>query len=90
MNDLGGQHREERIVEIGAMHAQIRRAVEALRHRQLARDLAGVPDPVEMRVRREGRPRATAASMPIARSTFIEFGIIWMPAPMRAKRGACS
>ena len=29
-------------------------------------------------------------SMPIWRRTFIEFGIIWMPAPMRAKRGACS
>src|SRR6266480_3408104 len=30
------------------------------------------------------------SSTPIARSTFIEFGIIWMPAPMRAKRWACS
>ena len=32
----------------------------------------------------------TRASTPIFRSTFIEFGIIWMPAPMRAKRAACS
>src|SRR5262245_9439058 len=28
--------------------------------------------------------------MPIRRSTFIELGIIWMPAPIRANRLACS
>ena len=32
----------------------------------------------------------TRSSMPIRRRTFIEFGIIWMPAPMRAKPAACS
>ncbi len=42
MDDLGRQHRGERVVQIGAVHAQIRRAVEAFRHRQLARHLAGI------------------------------------------------
>jgi hypothetical protein len=32
----------------------------------------------------------TRSSMPIRRRTFIELGIIWMPAPMRANRLACS
>ena len=85
MNDLGGQHRQQRIVQIAAMHAQIGRAVEAFRHRQFARDFAGVPHAIEMRVAARTMSGATAASMPMPRSTFIELGIIWMPAPMRAK-----
>ena len=34
--------------------------------------------------------RRNRCSTPMARSTFIELGIIWMPAPMRAKLRACS
>ena len=50
---VGRHGREQRVVQIAAVHAQIRRVVEALRHRQFARDLAGVADPVEMRIGRE-------------------------------------
>ena len=44
----------QRLVQVAAMHAQERRAVQAFRHRQFALDLARVPDAVEMRVRLEG------------------------------------
>jgi len=36
------------------MHAQERRTVQILRHRQFALDLAGIADTVEMGVRRKG------------------------------------
>src|SRR4029079_1176328 len=55
MDDFARQPRSERAVQLGAMHAEIGRIVEALRHRQFARDLAGVANAIEMRVRREGR-----------------------------------
>ena len=44
---------DERLVQVAAVHAEIRRAEEALGHRQLAHDLAGVPLAVEVRVRLE-------------------------------------
>ena len=64
-----GSTESERIVQVAAMHAQIGRAVEALRHGQLARDLAAVPDAVEMRARRERcaaqpRPRRRSGAAP--------------------------
>ena len=34
--------------------------------------------------------RRTLSSTPMRRSTFIEFGIIWIPAPTRSNWGACS
>ncbi len=54
MDAVGGNGRGERVVQIGAVHAEIGRAKQAFRHRQLARHHAGVPDAVEVRVRREG------------------------------------
>ena len=63
INDLGRQRREQRFVQIGPMHAQIGRPVEAFRHGELAGDLAGVPDAVEVGARREGdaaQPRLDA------------------------------
>ena len=41
-------------MQVAAVHAEVGRAVEAFRHRQLAHDLARVAVAVEMRVRREG------------------------------------
>ncbi|OFW16402.1 MAG: hypothetical protein A3H29_14020 [Acidobacteria bacterium RIFCSPLOWO2_02_FULL_67_21] len=52
----GGHAGEQRLMEVAAVHAQVRRAEEALRHRQLAQDLARVPDAVEMRVGLKRRP----------------------------------
>ena len=57
VDDLRRQGREQRLVQIGAVHAEVGRAVEALRHRQLAGDLAGVPHAVQVR---EGRERDAA------------------------------
>ena len=54
MDDSRRQHRIKRVMQIGAMHAQERRAVQAFRHRQFALDLAGVPDAVEMGIRLKG------------------------------------
>ncbi len=81
----GGQ----RFVEVTPVHAEIGGAEGRLRHRQLDDDFAAVPDPVEVRPRRESEAFSLSAR-PRRRKTFIEFGNIWMPAPMRAKRGACS
>src|SRR5262245_45474262 len=53
MNDLRRHRRGERRVQLGAMHAEIRRAVETLGHRQLVGHLPRVPHAVEMRVGRE-------------------------------------
>ena len=50
MNDLWRQHGIKRLMQIGPMHAQERRAVETFRHRQFALDLAGIPDAIEMRI----------------------------------------
>ena len=53
MDDLARNGRKQRVVQIAAMHAEIRRVVEAFGHRQFARDFAGVAHAIEMRVRRE-------------------------------------
>ena len=54
IDNPGRQHGIQRFVQIGAMHAHERRAVQALGHRQFALDLAGVPDPIEMGIGLEG------------------------------------
>lgn len=41
-------------MQIGAVHAQIRRAIKTFRHRQFTRNFAGVADAIEMRERRKG------------------------------------
>ena len=43
MDDVFRQDREERVVQIGPMHAKVRSAEQTLRHRQLFHDPAGVP-----------------------------------------------
>ena len=55
MDDLRRHRRSERVVQRRPVHAEVRRAVQALGHRQLVRHLARVPDAVEVRVGREGR-----------------------------------
>ena len=43
MDGLGRNRRGQRVVQVGAVHAKIRRAIQAFRHRQFARHLARVP-----------------------------------------------
>ena len=54
MDDFLRHHRGEGIVQVGAVHAQIGRAEEALRHGQFSHHLAGVPFAVQVRIRLEG------------------------------------
>ncbi len=49
------RHRaQQRVVQVRAVHAQIRRAEQAFGHGQLAQDAPGIPFAVEMRVGLEG------------------------------------
>jgi hypothetical protein len=54
VDDLVRHDRSQCFVQVGAMHAEERRAVEILGHRQLALDFTGVADAVEMGVRCKG------------------------------------
>src|SRR6516162_8292613 len=56
MDDVLREHGEQRLMQIRAMHTQVRCAEETLRHGELAHDPARVPFSVEMRVRLEGDP----------------------------------
>ena len=54
MKNLRRQNRSQRVVQVRAMHAQIGRAEEALRHGQFAHHFARVPLPVQVRIRLKG------------------------------------
>ncbi|OIQ69434.1 hypothetical protein GALL_489670 [mine drainage metagenome] len=54
VDDLARHDGGQRLVQVRPMHAKERRPIKIFRHRQLALELAGVADAVEVGVRREG------------------------------------
>ena len=60
MDDFVRKHGQQRLVQIASMHAEVRRAEERFRHRQLSHHVAGVPLTIEVR---EGLKRGGAHAL---------------------------
>ena len=88
--DVQVYEQASRFARIGAGIQMMPNSMKVLRQIGIEERLRATSFAPYSHLNRIGDTGEVTRELPMPRSTFIEFGIIWMPAPMRAKREACS